>query len=128
MVSASRIKLLFADLFRIVQAVPVVEYQRRRLSLHRAVALARTGAAKAQGRSASERALLRRAILAVDRRMPGGPNCVRRALLEIRLDSAAAQERLFAGFKAGGGPRSGHAWLESHQDPASSSFDATIAI
>jgi len=69
---------------------------------------------------------LKRVIGAIDRRLPGGKNCVRRALLEIALDGAAAREKFFAGLQTGGGPGSGHAWLES--EPASDRYDAVIAI
>ena len=69
---------------------------------------------------------LKRVIGAVDRRLPGGKNCVRRALLEVALDGAAAREQFFAGLHMGGGPGSGHAWLES--DSPTDRYDAVIAI
>jgi hypothetical protein len=46
----------------------------------------------------------------------------------MSLDSSAAQERLLAGFKAGGGYQSGHAWLESDVSQPQRSFDAVITI
>jgi hypothetical protein len=114
------------DFLRVLGILPIVEWRRRRLSLHRAVARARADAGKVGARSTVGRARLRRLITAVDARMPGGANCVRRALLEMSLDATAAQERLFAGLKTGGGPRSGHAWLES--EPVRESYDAVIAV
>ena len=116
---------MIGDLFRVLGALPLVEWRRRRLSLHHAVARARAQSVR-RGRSAVERARLQRVIGAVDARMPGGANCVRRALLEMSLDAGAAGERLFAGLKSGGGPRSGHAWLESHS--VSESYDAVITV
>jgi hypothetical protein len=114
------------ELLRILGALPFVEWRRRRLSLHDAVARARAGAGKRAARSTAARARLQRWIGRVDARMPGGGNCVRRALLEMTLDSTAAGERLFAGLRSGGGPRSGHAWLESHS--VREKYDAVIAV
>jgi hypothetical protein len=114
------------ELLRVLRILPAVEWRRRKSSLHNAVAFARDSSRKHAARSNVERARLQRVIRAVDARMPDGGNCVRRALLEMSLDRAAAGERLLAGLKSGGGPRSGHAWLESH--PVSDSYDAVIAV
>lgn len=96
------------------------------MSLHRAVAVARSGGLELGARSPAARTRLKRVIGAVDRRLPGGQNCVRRALIEMALDGGAARERFFAGLQTGGGPGSGHAWLES--DSATERYDAVIAI
>jgi hypothetical protein len=117
---------LISALVRSVAALPRIEGDRRALSLHDAVARARRRARRHVARGAEAREALRRAIGIVDRLIPGGPNCVRRSLLEISLDAGAAHEHLFAGFKAGGGPKSGHAWLESHQN--TDRFDAVVRI
>jgi len=117
---------LFVDLVRIITVLPSIEIQRRARSLHQAVRAVRRQAAGTPRRSEQDRARLRRAIAIVDRLMPGKPSCIRRALLEIRLDAGAAQERLLAGFKAQGGSRSGHAWLESQG--TSERFDAVITV
>jgi hypothetical protein len=122
----SRLYLLLCEVVRILSVLPSVEVSRRSLSLHQSVGQVRSRAVGAALRSEEARALLRRAIAAVDARMPGGANCVRRSLLEMRLDAGAARERLFAGFRAGGVPKSGHAWLESH--PSQETFDAVISI
>jgi hypothetical protein len=114
------------DLIRVLAALPFVELWRRRHSLHRAVAQARRGGMTTFARSAAGRARLRRIIGIVDRLLPGGANCVRRALLEVVLDGEAARERMFAGLQTGGGPKSGHAWLES--EPPAEHYDAVIAI
>jgi hypothetical protein len=112
---------------RVLGLLPLVELPRRRVGLHGAVALARRLGAKRPERAPSDRALLKRVIGAIDRRVPGGANCVRRALLEMALDGGAARERMFAGFRAGGGPRSGHAWLESEPGDGAR-YDAVIGI
>lgn len=114
------------DLWQVLRLVPVVDQWRRNLSLHRAVAVARDGGARRPSRTPAARMRLKRVISAIDRRLPGGKNCVRRALLEIALDGAAARERFFAGLQTGGGPGSGHAWLES--EPTSNHYDAVITI
>ncbi|MEO5769585.1 MAG: lasso peptide biosynthesis protein [Polyangia bacterium] len=121
-----RLFLRLRELVRVLRVLPSVEFSRRSHSLHQSVGRVRSRAAGAALRSEEARAVLRRAIVAVDARMPGGANCVRRSLLEMRLDAGAARERLLAGFRAGGVPKSGHAWLESH--PNQETFDAVISI
>jgi hypothetical protein len=59
--------------------------------------------------------------------MPKGPNCYRRALLEIALDPSAASEALFMGLDASGAPNSGHAWL-GEQPQANRRYDAVICL
>jgi hypothetical protein len=71
--------------------------------------------------------MLRRLIRAVDARMPGGPNCYRRALLEIGLDAGAAREPLKMGLHPHGGPKSGHAWL-GEPEPGTESYEALFEI
>jgi hypothetical protein len=44
----------------------------------------------------------------------------------MALDADAAKGRFFAGLKIGGGPKSGHAWLES--DSPDKAYDAVVAI
>jgi len=117
------------ELARVVVAMPRVELDRRRASLHHAVRMARQRSAGRAQRSLEARRRLRRAIAFVDARLPGGPNCVRRSLLEMALDAGAAREKLLAGFVAGGGKKSGHAWLEFESVPRfDHTFDAVIAI
>jgi len=113
------------ELARVLFAVPRVELHRRRSSLHHAAALMRKGSSR-RLRAPDDRARLRRAIAIVDARLPGGPNCVRRSLLEMALDHGAANEKLLAGFVSGGGPKSGHAWLESERMPQR--YDAIITV
>jgi hypothetical protein len=123
---------LVGDLLRVLRVLPSIELQRRRLGLHGVVALARARGMQRGLRSTEGRARLQRVISAVDRRLPDRGNCVRRALLEMALDRGAARERLHAGLRTGGGPRSGHAWLEPEAPagaPATKSpYDAVIVI
>jgi hypothetical protein len=116
----------FTELVRVVAQLPRIEFIRRRRSLHVAVAYARRLATRKPSRSLSDRAVLSQVIAAVDRRMPGGANCVRRSLLEMSLDNRAAQERLHAGFVRGGGTGSGHAWLGSVSGPRT--YDAIVSL
>lgn len=124
--SRSGILALFKELFAVLRQLPTVEVWWRSVALHRAVMFARQAGGARAVRSSQARQLLRRVISATDRRLPGGGNCVRRALLEIALDGGAAREALCAGFRTGGGPGSGHAWLES--EPSNERFDAVIRI
>jgi hypothetical protein len=114
------------EIARVAFDVPRVEFQRRRLSLHHAVGAARQRASQRTARSSEGRIHLRRAIAFIDARLPDGPNCVRRSLLEMGLDRGAASEKLLAGFVSRGGPKSGHAWLESER--VSQRYDAVITV
>jgi hypothetical protein len=113
------------EMVRVLFAAPRVELHRRRSSLHHAARLIRKRSSR-RLRAPDDRARLRRAISIVDARLPGGPNCVRRALLEMALDRGAANEKLLAGFVSGGGPKSGHAWLESER--VAERYDAVITV
>jgi len=116
---------MFREIVRVLFALPRVELRRRRSSLHQAAGAIRRGSSS-RLRSLDGRARLRKAIAMIDARLPGGANCVRRSLLEMALDRGAANEKLLAGFVSGGGPKSGHAWLES--ECASQRYDAVIAV
>jgi hypothetical protein len=122
----SAIWQLIREVVLVVRVLPSIERCRLRMSLHEAVSSTRQAAIRTELRDDNRRTSLRRAIRLIDRLLPGEPNCVRRSLLEIRLDAGAAKERFYAGLQSGGGPRSGHAWLESHG--ADRRFDAVIAI
>ena len=78
-------------------------------------------------RGHERRVMLRRLIGAVDARMPGGPNCYRRSLLELGLDAAAAREPLNMGLRPHGGPKSGHAWL-GQSEPGAEVYEARFEI
>jgi Transglutaminase-like superfamily len=117
---------IMGEFLRVLIRMPLIEWRRRTLSLHHAVALARASHRGRRLRTRVGRVRLQQAIAFVDARMPGGPNCVRRSLMEITLDADAAGEPLYAGIKRGGGPRSGHAWLESHS--VHESYDAIVSV
>jgi hypothetical protein len=117
---------LFAEIARVVAVLPRVEADRRAASPQRAARAARLRALRVRARTAEARERLRRAIAIVDGWVPGGGNCLRRSLLEMSLDRGAASERLLAGFKTGGAPASGHAWLESQV--VTDRYDAIISI
>jgi hypothetical protein len=67
-------------------------------------------------RGTIDRARLQRLIRVVDRLFSSGPNCYRRALLEIAMDAGAAKERLEVGLALTHESARGHAWLESSSD------------
>jgi hypothetical protein len=104
-----------------------VEIDRRRLGTRPAVLRARARGCRAPTRDVAARAQLRRAVAAVDARWPGGPNCLRRALLEASLDAGAAREPIFLHIDAAGGRGTGHARLASVPEDGRS-YDATIAL
>ena len=117
------------DLGRVLLAIPFVELGRLVQGPSWLISRVRSRGHLARERSPTERQALRRLIAAVDARLPGGGNCYRRALVEMALDPSAAEERLFLGLKAHGGPRSGHAWLSSWPDTANAgAYDAVLEM
>lgn len=114
------------EVIRAIRVARRVERLRKLESLHSAVRGARALSAGTRRRTLSERRALRTAISLVDRAFVSGANCVRRSLMELALDSGAATESFRAGFRRLGGPRSGHAWLESHGPDGS--YDAVVTI
>ena len=118
---------MIADIGRVLVGLPAVECGRLLLGPSRLLARLRHTGRRAQKRSPAERHSLRRVIAAVDARLPGGGNCYRRALVETLLDAGAADEKIYFGLKAHGGPKSGHAWLGSWPDAANAgAYDAVI--
>lgn len=115
------------DLWRVLAMVVPVEIDRRRLGTRPAVLRARGRGSSAPTRDIAARARLRGAVAAVDARFPGGPNCLRRALLEASLDAAAAREPLFLHLDAAGGRGSGHARLASVPGDGRG-YDATFTL
>ena len=118
---------LWPELRRVLAVMVPVELDRRRLGTRPALVRARARGSRAPARQEAGRSLLRRAVAAVDARWPGGPNCLRRALLEASLDAAAAREPLFLHLDAEGGRGSGHARLASAGD-GGRSYDATFTL
>lgn len=82
---------------------------------------------KAPNRLDAGRLRLRRLIRLVDRVIPGS-NCLRRVLWEIASDAGAAQEKVSFGFVHGGGPESGHVWLQSAESPDVSKFHNVFSL
>lgn len=120
-----------AELARVCRRLPAVERNRRRAGLHGAVALSRRLGAGQRARLEGERGRLRRIISIVDRCLPGGGNCVRRALLEMALDGGAARDTFLAGLQSQGGSGSGHAWLAwqpAQDNDKNDRYDAVISI
>lgn len=105
----------------------VVDFRRRRLGPSELIKKLRAMGASRKGRNAAGRDRLRRFIRFVDSYFPSGPNCYRRALIEIALDSGAAAERLHLGLQRHGTPFSGHAWLASSPDRGGT-YDAEFVV
>jgi Transglutaminase-like superfamily len=109
-----------------VRTILRIERARRSAGPLAAAALARSLGKTADPRWGADRARLRRYVSRVDSLFPGGPNCYRRALLEMAFDRGAAAETLQLGLSASGGPGSGHAWLSS--ETPTGSYDVTLSI
>ena len=117
---------VLGEMLEVLWFFPRVELWRRRLGFHESIAVARARGAGRRSRSRESRDRLRQLIGAIDRRLPDGGNCVRRAMLEMSLDKGAANETLFAGISSRGGPKSGHALLAS--DDAPEQYDAVFSM
>ena len=104
-----------------------VNRSRKRRGPQELVHSLRLRGAQCRPRSATERSVLRRIIRFVDSLFPSGPNCYRRALIEIATDAGAAKEPLRMGLAAEGGRNSGHAWLASSPDP-DRRYDAEFSV
>lgn len=114
------------NLVKALWLVRWIDSCRARLGPRSAVERARRRGLGCLPRTPEERLVLKRSIRWADRIAPRGPNCYRRALLEIALDPSAASETLTMGLSADGGPGSGHAWLAS--EPAPSGYDAIVSV
>lgn len=117
---------MLVDAVRVVRALPRVELGRMFEGPAPLVGRLRVRSVRRRRRTDRERIQLKRVIAWIDARMPGGGNCLRRALLEIALDPGAASETLFLGLRADGGAKSGHAWLGADGDGRS--YDAVISL
>jgi len=116
------------EMARVCAALPRVELERRLRGPGVSVPALRERGRACRERDARERAVLHRAIAAVDARLPGGGNCYRRVMLEIRLDRGAASERVSLGIDARGGPGSGHAWLGDGPSDDGRDYESIIAL
>jgi hypothetical protein len=119
--------VLGLEILRILRVLPEAEIYRRFSGPAVCVNRFRSHGRRSCKRSAADRLQLRRLIHTIDRRLPGGGNCLRRALVEIALDSAAATEPLHFGLNLGGGAKSGHAWLET-DTRAVRGYDAVFTL
>jgi len=115
------------DVAAVVTQSLLAELSRRREGPARAAARFRARGLRRRPRSARSSAQLRWLIDAVDRRLPGGSNCYRRALVEMALDRTAAQQPLHMGLVRGGGSASGHAWLGDRREPEAR-YDVELAL
>jgi hypothetical protein len=118
---------LFVEFVRVAAVFLEVERARQVESFAPLVRRLRQRGCLQLQRNAWARSQLRRAIRIVDQLIPSGPNCYRRVLLEIALDSGAAAEPVYFGLRAAGGPRSGHAWLGGDRGPAKA-YDAVFTV
>lgn len=118
---------LLVDAARVLFALPRIELARRYEGPAPLLQRLRREGRQRSRRSDEGRRRLRKAILALDRRLPGGGNCYRRALLEIALDPDAAQQPFVMGFSSSCAPKSGHAWVGSDVD-SSRLYEATISL
>jgi hypothetical protein len=118
---------MIGELGRILLVLPGVEAGRRRRGPKPLLGSLRRKGSRGPLRTPPARARLQRAIEWVDQRFPGGPNCYRRALLEIALDRAAATEPFRMGFRLRDGSEPGHAWLGDRGGRAED-YDAVIVL
>jgi hypothetical protein len=97
---------------RAICAAPVAELLRRCAGPELAIKIARSVGRVfgADGPDATARAAI--AVARVDARVPRGGNCYRRVLMHAMVEREAASRPIVFGLRAGGGPKSGHAWLE----------------
>lgn len=92
-----------------------------------AVARFRAQGQKRPHRPSRELADLERAVALADRLLPGGPNCYRRVLAEISLDSGAAAEPMHLGIIHGQAMLGGHAWLGDRREPGAR-YDVELSL
>lgn len=123
---------LLAECARVLLAVPAIEWRRKRQGPEPLLLRYRDRGRASSRRDDPDRRLLRRAIAAVDRRFPDGGNCYRRVLLEIALDSGAADEDFVMGFRLKGEQgqsTDGHVWLAS-EPPAEgeAAYDVIVRL
>jgi hypothetical protein len=110
------------ELGRAVRAAFAAERSRRAEPPARAVARMRALGRTRVPRGVVGRARLRRAVGWIDAAFPGGPNCFRRVLTELALDSGAAGETLVFGLDV---DRTGHVAFKDTEDR---SFDVAFEI
>jgi hypothetical protein len=122
-----RMMMLIRDALLVLRAAPAVEFGRLRKGPRPLLGVLRAKGGQMSARTQRERARLAKIIRVVDACFPGGGNCYRRALLEIAVDPIAAAAPLKLGLRAGGGSRSGHAWLGPRAD-SGANYDAEFSV
>ena len=115
---------LAVDLGKVLVTLPAVERGRRREAAGPLLARMRARGVTCHLRASASRARLVRAIAFVDRRAPGGPNCLRRALLRVALDATAARDPVVFGLDVPEGR--GHAWVDGTEE--SGRYDVEFRI
>ena len=110
------------ELMRAIALVREAERLRLANAPERAVRAMRERGRREKARGPIGRARLRRAIGWLDAAFPGGPNCLRRTLVEIGLDATAARETLVFGLDVG---RTGHVAFKDSEDR---SFDVVFEV
>lgn len=113
---------------RVLRALPAIEWGLRRRGARALVEEARVRGRRQPNRSPEERRVLQRWIERFDARMPGGPNCYRRALLMTALDPESAGRPLRFGLRRGGQPASGHVWLSGTPEPRAGTYDVEFEM
>jgi hypothetical protein len=111
---------MILDLLRALLVSRDIERDRQRLGPHEIVMNLRRRGMRCRKRDAVKRVRLEGIIRLVDRLFLVGPNCYRRALIEIAMDAGAAAETLHLGIDTAGDLTSGHAWLGPSSDRAPS--------
>ena len=114
------------DALIVMRALPEVEFGRLFFGPAPLVKRVRGKGRAGVRRTQAERRQLRNIIGAIDRCLPGGRNCYRRALLEMAIDPVTAATELKFGLRHGGGHRSGHAWLAD--DLTADRYDAEFSV
>ena len=113
---------MILELLRVVRIARDAERLRMNVGPAEAVATQRARGRRKKERSVRGRKRLRRMIIRVDARWPGGGNCFRRVLIELALDAGAARDRLVFGLDIG---RTGHVAFEGTEDVT---FDVAFAL
>jgi hypothetical protein len=116
------------DLVRALMVEPAIERARLTSGPKPLIERLRSQGKERPARGSAGRSRLRYAIALAERLRGRMPNCYRRVLMEIALDAGAAGEAVFLGLRTGGGPGSGHAYLQSHGESASPDYDAVFAM
>jgi hypothetical protein len=108
---------VIVDALRVMWMVPRLARLRREVGTGAVIASARAFGRGGLRRAPQSRRNLQRVIRAIDRILPGEPNCLRRVLLELSLDEGAASEPVVLGVNVGLGKSTGHVWLGTAPPP-----------